>query len=104
MLLKLVDGGIINIEEDKSYTPGCPTCDYNSRYTNCFDIELSTITISIESTNSYDYPLSDGHMMKVLFPNINLIQSMTENEFSKWLKEQLENEIKCKLTYKIIKK
>lgn len=101
MLLKMIDGGILDITEDRDYISGCETCDYGSRYTNYFDIKLTTIKIHIESSMMYEYPLSEGHMMKILLQNTNEIQHMKEGEFSSWLKEKLEKEVHCKLNYSI---
>lgn len=90
MLLKMINGGIVNITEDKDYYPGCETCDYGSSYFNEFKIELTTINIKIKASQMYEYPLSDGHMMKIILPNVEAIQKMTEKEFSVWLKNELK--------------
>jgi hypothetical protein len=109
MLLKMIDGGILNIEEDQDYTSGCETCDYGSNYVNSFDIELTTIKIHIEASQMYEYVLSEGHMMKAILPNVDEIKEMTEIEFAKWLKEKLSEIIKedslshTKIDYKVTK-
>jgi hypothetical protein len=102
MLLKLINGGILDITEDRDYVEGCHTCDYGSCYTNYFDIKLTTMQIHIESSQMYRFPLSEGHMMKVILPNVNIIQNMTEMEFSDWLKENLTNAVNCELKYIVI--
>jgi hypothetical protein len=91
MLLKMVDGGILNIKEDRDYTSGCETCDYGSSYVNYFDFELTTIEIHIEASQMYEYPLSEGDLMKIILPNVELIQKMTEIEFTEFLNCQLNN-------------
>lgn len=101
MILKLIDGGIIDIREDKDYISGCPTCDYGSCYIDEFYIELTTLEIHIEVSQMYDYPLSEGQMMKILLPNSNLIQGMTEEEFSKWLEENIKKEVSCNIEYNV---
>lgn len=98
MLLQMVDGGILNIKEDKDYISGCPTCNYGRCYINCFDFQLSTLYIHIGLSQDDEY-LSEGYMMKIILPNVNEIQKMTEKDFSIWLKEQLQKEIDYKLEY-----
>ena len=93
MLLELVDGGILNIENDIDFWSGCETCDYGSRYVNYFDLELSKIKIKIEASEMYEYPLSEGHMMKVILGNVDIIKKMTEQEFANWLKLELGKEV-----------
>lgn len=99
MLLKMVDGGVLNITQDKDYISGCETCDYGSCYINYFDIELTTMKIHIKSSQMFEYPLSEGHMMKVILQSVNEIQNMMEKEFANWLKESLAKEINCDLEY-----
>jgi len=103
MLLKMINGGIKDITEDSDSQSGCPTCDYGSSYTRYFDIELTTIKIHIEASEMYDYPLSEGQMMKTILPNVNKIQAMTEVKFAEWLKINLEKEVDLELTYEINK-
>lgn len=93
MILELQDGDIVNIENDRDYWSGCETCDYGSRYVNYFDLELSKIRIKIEASEMYEYPFSEGHMMKVLLGNIDTIKGMAEQEFADWLKVELEKEV-----------
>jgi hypothetical protein len=85
----MVDGGILDITEDNNYTAGCDTCDYNATYTNNFYIKMEHINLFIYAEGSGQYPLSQGHMMKVLLPNVDLIKGMTETEFAEWLKIEL---------------
>jgi hypothetical protein len=92
-MLELIDGGIVDVQSDNNYISGCDTCDYGSRYINYFDIELTKTKIKIEATQTWDYPLSEGLMMKILLSNVDDIKNMTENEFAQWLKTQLKNEI-----------
>lgn len=90
MLVKMKNGGILNITSDKDYTHGCPTCDYGSCYVNYYDIKLTTINIHIEVSKMYGYLLSEGHMMETILPNLDKISQMEELEFAEWLKTNLE--------------
>ena len=38
MLIKMIDGGIANYEDNSYYYCGCLTCDYGSEYINEIDI------------------------------------------------------------------
>jgi hypothetical protein len=87
MLLPLQDGGIIDIKEDKDYTSGCPTCDYGQVFTRFFDIDLTSIQIYIETTDSSRYPLSEGFMIRTLLNEVDAIKQMTEAQFADWLKQ-----------------
>lgn len=89
MILELVDGGILNIIEDHYHYDGCETCDYGSSYINEITFELTTMNLNVEASQMYDYPLSDGEIMKIMLPNSFDIQKMTESEFVTWFKGKL---------------
>lgn len=89
MILDMVDGGIFDIQEDKESYSGCETCDYGSEYVNSYDFVLTTIKIHIGVSQMYDFPLSQGQMMKILLPNSFKIKEMREREFAEWLEQSL---------------
>ena len=89
ILFPMVDGGIINYEDDTRYIPGCETCDYGSEYINDITITLTKHNIHAVLNEMYDYAISEGDMLKLLLPAYEEIKSMTENQFSHWFKEQL---------------
>lgn len=89
MLVKMVDGGIVNYTDDCECYAGCPTCDYGSEYINEIDIELTKHTVHIKLNQMYDYLLSEGQMMKLFLTNYNAMQVMTESDFIDWLKCEL---------------
>lgn len=92
MLLELIDGGIVNITSDTDFIPGnCSTCDFGASYVNQFTLSLKTREIHIEAEGNYEYPLSEGHMMKVILPNVDKIKTMTEDEFTKWIEIEIKN-------------
>lgn len=93
ILLKLKDGGIVEISTDKDSMDGCPTCGYGGRYTNHYDIELTKSKVQIRASEMYDYPLTDDYMMKAILPNIDLIREMTEKEFVQWIENKLNAEL-----------
>lgn len=90
MLVKMKNGGILNITSDKDYTQGCPTCDYGSCYVTYYDIKLTTINIHVEVNKMYYYLLTKGDMMEIILPNLDKISQMEELEFAEWLKPNLE--------------
>lgn len=93
-LLSLTDGGIVDIVSDQDYSSGgCDTCDYGAEYVSEYDFKLTTGTICIRASSSYDYPLSEGYMMKTMLSNANFISTLSEKAFYDWLKAKLENEI-----------
>jgi len=88
-LLPLIDGGIVKIETDSEYSPGCETCDYGSLYINDFNVLLSTGNIYVRAENMYEYALSEGYLMELILPNTDLIKGMTERGFFEWVEESL---------------
>ena len=47
MLLKLKNGGIVNIQSNEYSYRGCPTCDYGSQYINEITITLTKYIINV---------------------------------------------------------
>lgn len=89
MLIKMVDGGIVNYADDHYAYHGCPTCDYGSEYINEIDITLVHHTIHVKTNQMYEYVLSEGQMVKLFLTEYNTIQTMTEKEFIDWFKAKL---------------
>ena len=93
MLLKMVDGGLVNYTDDCYSYHGCPTCDYGSEYINEIDITLTSYKIHIETNQMYEYVLSEGQIMRLFLSEYENIKVMTEKEFIDWIKEKL-----CEIT------
>lgn len=89
MLIKMIDGGMINYSDDTSYISGCPTCDYGSEYINEIRIDLIKYKIFVKLNQMYDFALSEGEMIKLFLSNYNEIQGLTEKEFIDWIKQKL---------------
>ena len=89
MLIKMLDGGILNYVDDNYYYEGCPTCDYGSEYITEIDITLVHHTIHIKTNQMYEYALSEGQMIRLFLTNYDTIRTMTEKEFIDWLKAKL---------------
>lgn len=94
MLIKMIDGGMENYRDNSYSYDGCPTCDWGSEYINEIDITLTRYTIHVETNQMYEYVLSEGQMMKLFLSEYDTIQSMTEDKFVTWFKEQL-----CEITH-----
>ena len=93
MLIKMIDGGLVNYTDDSYFYGGCPTCDYGSEYINEIDLTLTHYIIHVETNQMYEYVLSEGQMMKLFLSEYEAIQTMTEDEFIAWFKEKL-----CEIT------
>lgn len=93
MLLELNGGGIKNIYTDTNEFPGCETCDWGSQYINEYTIEMFSGNLTIKAEQMYEYPLSEGYMMETLLPNLEIIKKMTEDEFSKWIEDKINQDI-----------
>ena len=89
MLIKMIDGGMLNYSDDTSYISGCPTCDYGSEYINEIRIDLIKYKIFVKLNQMYDFALSEGEMIKLFLSNYNEIQGLTEKEFIDWIKQKL---------------
>ena len=89
MLIKMIDGGMINYSDDTSYISGCPTCDYGSEYINEIRIDLIKYKIFVKLNQMYDFALSEGEIIKLFLSNYNEIQGLTEKEFIDWIKQKL---------------
>ena len=89
MLIKMLDGGILNYADDHYFYDGCPTCDYGSEYINEIDITLVHHTIHIKTNQMYKYAISEGQMIRLFLTEYDTIRAMTEKEFIDWLKAKL---------------
>lgn len=94
-LLKMVDGGLIDYQDDCYNYSGCPTCDYGSEYITEINITLENYKIFIKTNQMYEYALSESDMMKLLLRNYEAIQTLTEKEFVEWFKNKF-----FEITYK----
>jgi hypothetical protein len=104
MLIKMVDGGLVNYEDDSYSYGGCPTCNYGSEYITEIDLTLTKYKVHIRTNKMYEYVISEGDMMKIFLSNYEEITTLTEKEFLDWFKIQImkladEDEIEA---YKII--
>ncbi len=89
MLIKMIDGGLVNYTDDCHHYDGCPTCDWGSKYINEIDVTLTKYNIYVRTNQMYEYVLSEGQMIKLFLSEYNTIQAMTETEFIDWFKKKL---------------
>ena len=89
LLIAMIDGGMVNYDDDSYSYGGCPTCDYGSQYITEIDITLTHYKITVKTNKMYEYVISEGDMMKLLLSEYTTIQSMTEKEFTDWFKNKL---------------
>ena len=90
-LLKLTDGGIIDIITDNDYIEGCPTCNYGSEYINDIVITTTKFKAMFKISQMYDYVYSD--LLKTILGNIDEIKNMRELSFIMWF---IDNTLKNK--------
>jgi hypothetical protein len=93
MLIKMIDGGILDVRYHSESWGGCETCDYGSSYVREFWIDLTGGTIHIETEEMYNYAISEGFMMATFLQNVEDIKSMTENQFYHWLEDKVRGEV-----------
>ena len=89
MLIKMIDGGIVNYEDDHYCYLGCPTCNYGSEYINEIDITLVHHVVHVKTNQMYEYALSEGQMIKLFLTEYDTIRTLTEKEFLDWFKTKL---------------
>ena len=89
-LIKMIDGGILNIETDNESYAGCDTCDYGSKYINYITITMSQYILTIEITNEYGYALSVENAMHIFLRKHSDIECLYEKEFKSWFKKELK--------------
>lgn len=89
MLIKMLDGGLVNYTDNFTYYSGCETCDFGSEYITDIDIVLTHYTIHVRTNQMYEYALSEGDMIRLFLTEYNAIQTMTEKEFIDWFKAKL---------------
>ena len=94
MLIKMIDGGMVNYRDDSQHYAGCPTCNYGSEFINEIWVELTKYRIYVKTNQMYSYAISEEKMMVLLLSNCNEIQAMTEKEFIDWFKKKL-----CEITH-----
>lgn len=94
MLIKMVDGGLVNYDDDSYHYDGCPTCDYGSEYINEINITLTHYKVYVKTNKMYSHAISEGWMIKLFLSENNTIQAMTEGEFADWFREKLR-EVPC---------
>ena len=68
ILMPMLDGGIVNWEDDMQSYGGCPTCDYGSEYINDITITLTKHKIHVVLNQMYTHALSEGDVMRLLLP------------------------------------
>ena len=91
-VLKLLDGAIIDISEEKSSHSGCETCDYGSEYINEIEFKMTKHTFTLRSCKMYEHAFTDGWFIRILCGNIDEIKNMTEEQFKQWIFEKAKKE------------
>jgi hypothetical protein len=89
ILIKMIDGGLVDYDDDSYSFGGCPTCDYGSSYITEINMTLTKYKVHIKTNQMYEYVLSEGDMLKILLSNYEEITTMTEKEFTDWMKVKL---------------
>lgn len=89
ILMPMLDGGIIEYQDDTEYCPGCETCDYGSEYINKITITMTHFKIRVVINNMYNHAISESDIMKTLLPAYEEIRKITEAQFATWFHERL---------------
>ncbi len=77
--IKFADNNeFISYSDDTWSSPGCPTCDYGSKYVNEITIITTHYRVNIEIREMYEYAFSEADAIKMFAVDLH---SMTEAEF-----------------------
>lgn len=101
ILLKMQDGGIVNIKHDMDSYDGCPTCGYGRYFSDDYTIELENsknINISVENedycSKDEEYIFSVEDMMKIILWNADEMSELYESELEKYLIDKIKEYMK----------
>ena len=108
MLIKMIDGGLIDIEQESIIEHGsCPTCDFESYASNYFKFVFTNVIVElhIKREDEQELALSDSDMMKIILLNIEEIKTLKECQFNNFIQSKIKDYISKKNTnfyYEII--
>lgn len=99
ILLKMQDGGIINIKHEMYSYGGCPTCGFGRYFSDDYTIELENsknINISVDTEDCYDkeYIFSVEDMMKIILWNVDEMSELYESELERYLLDKIKEYMK----------
>jgi hypothetical protein len=91
-LINMADGGLRCVDYDlECESSGCETCGYGGRWIKDIKIQMKNSTIIITTESMYDFDsIDEGEFMSIITRNIELIETMTEEQFSEWIKEEVK--------------
>ena len=85
--IKFADGNeLLSYNDYSDYSPGCPTCDYGSKYINAIDIFTTNYHIEITFNQMYRYAMETAQLI-VIFARADY-NHISEEEFVKYIDEQ----------------
>lgn len=98
MLIKMIDGGLVDYTDDSWHIAGCPTCDYGALDITEVELTLTKykVQIEVETESAYCSAFTVSDMMKIFLSNYAEIITLTEIEFISWFEVVLETR-NCKL-------
>ena len=93
-LMKLVDGGIKDIEYEHDSIRGCPTCDYGSSYITDLTVTFDKYVLKAHSDKMYNFCPTEEYLMKILLQNAKFIGIEKDENYFNIAKERISNEVK----------
>ena len=86
--IKFADNNeFISYSDDSWSSPGCPTCDYGSKYVNEISIITTHYRIDITLRQMYEYAFSTADAIKILAVDL---RGMTEEEFLSYIDKEFK--------------
>ena len=85
--LKFADGNkLISYNDDQSFTLGCETCNYGSRYINDIDIYTTHYHINIRFCQMYEFAFTTVDAIALFAVDI---RGMTEDDFISYIDKRI---------------
>ncbi len=88
-MIKLKDCEILDIDYEKDYISGCPTCNAGSVYTTYINFWTGDKIVFFEAVREYEYLASLGDILVIILNNLDTMAEMTFEEFIEWFKDEI---------------
>lgn len=93
ILIKLIDGGLVDYKDDVQYYSGCPTCDYGCEYINYITLYLTKYKVEVTLNKMYGYLVSQGDVIKWFMSEYDHFKAMSEIDFIEWFKIKIAKKV-----------
>lgn len=94
MILRMIDGGIVDIDVDIDRIQGtCGTCDYGSHTVMEIEIDLTKYHLKVKFDDD-GYCFTEAELMVMLLRNAEYLMNHCESFFCQWFKNKVNGKYK----------